>query len=213
MIKESYILKKKKITIGKLVEIYKICIYFSIFLSINYVINLYFKYELEKCFDLEYCLNNKNDPLYVYFSNKINLYNSFIKYEFLVIFLLMIYRLKINFYYEYLEQFNIVIYFLSSLFYNIFLSESGLNIDRLNEGYKDSYIVKFIFLYYLENDTLSLFMVIFPVLFLCLFVFLKITEWISKYILTNIYNYYKTNIENMNIEYTESKFIQIDKIV
>jgi hypothetical protein len=210
--KQSFIFEKRNITFGKILMSNKVTLYFTSYVFINYITNIYFTYELNKCFDSDYCKNieNKNNSIINYFSTKIYYNHLIIKYELLLLLLLVFYRIKINYYYEHIINCNVLLYFLTPLYNHFYFINNNIFSESI---LLDNTKIRSIYLYYLESDLLSSILIFIPILFLLGFICINFQKLFTKYIFNNILYYYHKNIENIPIEYTEMKFIEIDKIV
>lgn len=209
--KQSFIFEKRNITFGKILMSNKVTLYFTLYVFINYITNIYFTYELNKCFDSDYCKNNKNNSMINYFSTKIYYNHIIIKCELLLLLLLVFYRIKINYNYEYIINCNVLLYFLTPLYNHFYFINNNIYVEQ--SILLDNTRIRSIYLYYLESDLLSSILIFIPILFLLGFIFNIIQILVIKYIINNILYYYHKNIENIPIEYTEIKLIEIDKIV
>ena len=208
--KQSFIFEKRNITFGKILMSNKVTLYFISYVFINYITNIYFTYELNKCFDSDYCKNNKNNSIINYFSTKIYYNHLIIKCELLLLLLLVFYRIKINYNYEHIINCNVLLYFLTPLYNHFYFINNNIFIESI---LLDNTKIRSIYLYYLESDLLSSILIFIPILFLLGFICINFQKLFTKYIFNNILYYYHKNIENIPIEYTEMKFIEIEKIV
>jgi hypothetical protein len=203
--KNSIIYEKKKITIGELINIFNTNLIWFFILGINLMSNYFVDWFLNNKIDCKLCTSESNcTELLEFFIDKLIFSRKIIYFGFIINLLLMISYNKIRQLIPNIFQLNnsismipIWLFIFSSLMYKPVLTYFiNYNADKLNE------LVVIIF-YYLFFEMLSL-----GILFLLLILLIIL---LIDYIYTKINDFYKSTLKDITLEYTELKFIDIEK--
>lgn len=213
--KSSIIYEKKKITIGELINIFNTNLIWFFILGINLMSNYFVDWFVNNKIDPKLCTSEYNCiELLEFFIDKLIFSRKLIYFGFMINLLLMISYNKIrqlipNIFQlnDYISMIPIWLFILSSLIYKpviTFLIYHDLHkFDKNNNENNNEIELLFVIIYYLmfELFILSILLIIF---------ILSITFFI-QYIYTKINDFYKSTLKDITFEYTESKFIDIEK--
>lgn len=222
--KSSIIYEKKKITIGEFVSNHKTYLYWFCFLLINLIINYYSNLYVKNKINLNLCEKDTIcDYNLEFYSDKLNSSKKIIYVGFFINLFLMIMENKITPFFDiiFIHELRMrgfistCAYFIPSLFYKSMLfylvsHDNELRFNQYNESIFSDLTLMAIAVYYIctEGFAMMIFMILF-VRFLEKFfdVLNKIINKLSKI----VYNFYESNIKDITFEYTESKFVDIEK--
>jgi hypothetical protein len=217
--KKSILINKKTITIGQIVKKYNNNIFWFIIILINYLL-LHFLEEqvtkLKKSENNNLCLENLDcDKLFntldgkFCFSKKLILLNIILNLAHIIFGQYVLNMLSKYILVDILEFFSIWLFIMSSLFYKplffiIFSNKKPNDITTILE--KNTFLLISLMAYYVIIELLAIVLIVLIIMF-CVILLLDKAFQIIK-------NFYQKNLENITIEYIESKQIQeIDKIV
>lgn len=216
--KSTIITEKHKITIGEIIQIFNINLIWFCILGINYLLNYYCILLVKNDSNFNNCNKCINKDIFIkklkfyedklYFSRKLIYIGLFIN-----LFLIITYKARKYFekylinYINYFELFPTLLYVLSSLLnepiiiYNYL--HSNENKILLNSISPNSYI------FVIMDYCYGIFEIwgIIGVAFLLYFLTIRLITFIFE----KIHSFYEKYIKNITFEYTESKFIDIEK--
>ena len=215
--KSTIIYEKKKITIGELLHKYNTNLIWFCILLLNLITNYYLNIYISITIDSNLCGNETNcgkrlellsDKLY--FSKKlicvgllINLLVIFLNKK-VISYLEIIFRKNSNNFFELISTIPVLLYILSSIIYKpMIIYLHYYNYKYKFDSQQENLTTGIIILYYLILEMFSFVLILLLVLFSLIFFFDYLYE---------IFNiFYKSNIKDIEFEYTESKFVDVEK--
>lgn len=218
--KSTIIHEKKKITIGELIYQNMIYLIWFCILSINYVTNFYFNILVKNMIDSNICgINTFCDKTLELLTNKLCFSKKIICIGLLTNLFLMFTHKK-N--YSYLKiifkdgsdkiilLIFTLLYCLSSYYKPLIYSIS--NIDE-NVYPKEHTLNLTIFFVSFGYYVFEIFLILPTIVFISILIATLIVLIISffEYMFNIIYKFYESNIKDISFEYTESKFVDVEK--